>query len=52
LEFIEFMMNNLNLKHQTWKLQKDMDIKLKEEEMRNTFVESQGDLQMYQSLIS
>jgi hypothetical protein len=40
-EFLQFMMANYDYNHDYWKLNKDLTLKLKEEEERNSFLRSQ-----------
>ena len=44
LEFLQFIMANYDYNHDYWKLNKDLTLKLKEEEARDAFMVSQGSL--------
>lgn len=46
------MMATYNFNHDFWKLDKDMSNKLKEEESRSMFFQSQNDLDMFHSLMN
>ena len=52
LEFLQFLMANVGFNHDYWKLGKDVNQKLKEEESRATFFQSQNDIEMFQSLMN
>ena len=41
-EFMEFLLNNYDYKHDCWKLDRDMSLKLKEEEDRTVYNQSEG----------
>ena len=44
LEFLQFMMANYDYKHDYWKMNKDLTLKLKQEESREAFLLSQNNL--------
>ena len=52
LEFLQFLMANVGYQHDYWKLGKDVEQKLKEEESRATFFQSHNDIEMFQSLMN
>ena len=51
LEFIQFMMANYDYQHDYWKLNKDLTLKLKEEESRAAFLRSSNNFETFQSLM-
>ena len=51
LDFIQFMMANYDYQHDYWKLNKDLTLKLKEEESRAAFLRSSKNFATFQSLM-
>ena len=51
LEFLQFIMANYDYNHDYWKLNKDLTLKLKEEEARDAFMVSQGSLTNFQQMM-
>ena len=46
-EFMEFMIANCDYKHDFWKLTKDIQKKLKDEEIRDAFFQSKNDFDAF-----
>jgi hypothetical protein len=52
MEFLTFLVNNFDYKHETWLLHRDIERKLKDEEERQAFVVANGNMEVYQNFVS
>lgn len=50
-EFMHFILANYDYQHDYWKMDRDLTLKLKEEQDRLAFINSEGDFKEFKSII-